>query len=340
MDDRKIKILNSIISSYLDSKEPVGSRSLSKDFDIGFSAATIRNEMSDLEDLGYLQKIHSSSGRIPSNRGYRLYVDSLLSDDIPFRNTSNQLFDMRKLKESNDFENIIKNATKILSAVTNYTSIALVPELEDIYLKYINVVMLSPRDLAIIYIYNSKEVYHDILKLKTPVYEETIKIVNSILSSTLIDLNCKQILEMLQSSVYRVLKLQHHVLNEIIPFISKMNISKSEPKIIYEGLGNIYTFNKESIESNNKLINFIKDDSSILELLSKNMDTNLQVYIGEEIGLELLNNFSIVTMTFRNKDGVNGKIGILGPNSMKYDKVISDIFLVSRYINGHIEKVR
>ncbi|WP_282925909.1 heat-inducible transcriptional repressor HrcA [Helcococcus kunzii] len=338
MDDRKIKILNSIIRSYIDSKEPVGSRSLSKNTDIGFSAATIRNDMSDLEDLGYLEKIHTSSGRIPSNSGYRLYVDALLSDRIPFDVGPRQLFDMRTIKESNEFDNVIKNATKMLSAITNYTSLALLPEMEKIYLKYINIVFLSPKDLVIIYIYNSKEVVSDTIRLKNSVDKNTIDLINSLLNTTLIDLNHNEVIENLQSQVYEVLRERHTVLNEIIPVIEKTSLEKANAKIILEGLGNIFVYNQDEISNNQNLINYLKDENPLLDVLSENMDTDLQVYIGEEIGIEELEHFSIVTITFRNKDGIKGKIGVLGPNSMKYDKVISDLMLINEYISGYIER--
>lgn len=338
MDDRKIKILNSIIRSYIDSKEPVGSRSLSKNSDIGVSAATIRNDMSDLEDLGYLEKVHTSSGRIPSNSGYRLYVDALLSDRIPFDIGPRQLFDMRRIKESNEFDNVITNATKMLAAITNYTSLALLPEMEKIYLKYINIVFLSPKDLVIIYIYNSKEVVSDSIRLKNSVDKNTIDLINSLLNTTLIDLNHNEVIENLHSQVYEVLKERHTVLNEIIPVIEKTSIEKANARIILEGLGNIFVYNEDDISNNQNLINYLKDENPLLDVLSDNMDTDLQVYIGEEIGIGKLDKFSIVTVTFRNKDGITGKIGVLGPNSMKYDKVISDLMLISEYINGYIER--
>lgn len=338
MDDRKIKILNSIIRSYIDSKEPVGSRSLSKNSDIGVSAATIRNDMSDLEDLGYLEKVHTSSGRIPSNSGYRLYVDALLSDRIPFDIGPRQLFDMRRIKESNEFDNVITNATKMLAAITNYTSLALLPEMEKIYLKYINIVFLSPKDLVIIYIYNSKEVVSDSIRLKNSVDKNTIDLINSLLNTTLIDLNHNEVIENLHSQVYEVLKERHTVLNEIIPVIEKTSVEKANARIILEGLGNIFVYNEDDISNNQNLINYLKDENPLLDVLSDNMDTDLQVYIGEEIGIDKLDKFSIVTVTFRNKDGITGKIGVLGPNSMKYDKVISDLMLISEYINGYIER--
>lgn len=338
MDERKIKILNSIIKSYTESKEPIGSRSLSKSGEIGVSAATIRNEMSDLEELGYLTKVHASSGRVPSNSGYRLYVDALLSDEIPFDIGPQQLFDMRTIDESSEFENVITNAAKILSAITNYTAFAMLPELKNLILKYINIVYLSPKDLVIVYIYNSKEVRSDTIRLKGSVDRTTVDLINSLLNSTLLNLNQTEVLENLQSNIYEILSQKHTVLNEIIPVIEKTTKIVSNPRMIFEGIGNIFVYNQGDIDNNGNIVNLLKDDNLLIDLLSYDLDSGLQVFIGEEIGIEELNNFSIITVVFKNSQGIKGKLGILGPNSMKYEKIISDLILMSKYINGHIER--
>lgn len=332
MDDRKLKILNSIIKSYTESKEPVGSRTLSKETDIGVSAATIRNDMSDLEDLGYLVKVHSSSGRIPSNRGYRLYVDALLSDRVPFRNTSNELIDTSGLNKSNEFDSVISNATKILSAVTNYTSVAVIPESKNLLLKYINVVMLGPRDLVIIYIYNTMTVRHEVIRLHTPVSLEKVNLINSILNSSLINLNPEEIIEKLHSNMFEVLRLENQTLDFLIPRIEEEVWKMGQPKTIYEGLGNIYKYNDLDIDGNRELIDYIVKDNPMLEILSRDNRQGLQIYIGEEIGLEELKDLSIISMTFNNRQGFNGKLAVIGPVVMEYDKVISDLLLIGRYI--------
>lgn len=336
MDERKLKILNSIIKSYTESKEPVGSRALSKDREIGVSAATIRNEMSDLEDLGYLVKVHSSSGRVPSDRGYRLYVDALLSDKVPFRMPKNELFDTRRLEKSNEFDSIMSNATKILSAITNYTAMAIMPESADLVLKYINVVMLSPRDLALIYIYNSKSVRHDVIRLHSPVNMEIVNLINSILNSSLINLNPKDILLELQSNMFEVLRSQNSCLDFILPYIESEVSKMAQDHIIYEGLGNIYRYNDLDINQNRELVDFIQDEQPLLELLSKDSREDLQILIGDEIGIEEFRNFSIISMTFANDRGLKGKLAVIGPMAMEYDKVISDLLIVTRYIKGSI----
>lgn len=338
MDDRKLKILNSIIKSYTESKEPVGSRTLSRDGAIGVSAATIRNEMSDLEELGYLEKVHSSSGRVPSSRGYRLYVDALLSDKVPFRPARNELFDTSRLEKSNEFDSIISNATKILSAITGFTSCAVIPELDDVFLKYVNVVMLSPRDLAIIYIYNSKSVKHDVIKLHNPVNMDIVNLINSILNSSLIDLNPKQILSKLNSNMFRVLRRENSTLDFLIPHIEEEVSKMACANIIYEGLGNIYKFNNLNIGENKNLIDFMTQENPILDLLSLDTGEDLQVFIGEEIGIKEFEEFSIISMTFRNDRGLKGKLAVMGPVSMEYDKVLSDLLIVTRYVAASIAK--
>lgn len=338
MDERKIKILNTIIKSYIDSKEPVGSRALSKLPEIGVSAATIRNEMADLEELGYLEKLHTSSGRIPSNEAYRQYVDAILTNKIPIKHRPVSIYDMSNMSQSEALDTIIGNAIKMLADISGYTALALLPEMTDVYLKYINIVYLSPKELVIIYIYNSKEVISDSIRLKQSIDRHTLDLVNSLLNSSLINKKRSEILEELHSTTYEVLRRQHTVLDEIIPVIEKTTSFYSEDKVLYEGLDNIYTYNKDSVENNLDLINYLKTDNSLMEILTANMDSDLQVYIGEEIGIEEFKEFSIITMTFTNGKGVKGKIGILGPNSMTYDKVLADLTLINRYINGHIER--
>ncbi len=332
MDDRKLKILNSIIKSYTESKEPVGSRTLSKETDIGVSAATIRNDMSDLEDLGYLVKVHSSSGRIPSNRGYRLYVDALLSDKVPFRNTGNELIDASGLNKSSEFDSVISNATKILSAVTNYTAVAVIPESKNLLLKYINVVMLGPRDLVIMYIYNTRSVRHEAIRLHTPVSLEKVNLINSILNSSLINLNPEEIIEKLHSNMFEVLRLENQLLDFLIPRIEEEVWKMGQPKTIYEGLGNIYKYNDLDIDSNRELIDYIIKDNPMLEILFRDDRQGLQIYIGDEIGIEEFNDLSIISMTFNNSEGLRGKLAVIGPVVMEYDKVISDLLLIGRYI--------
>jgi len=338
MDDRKLKILNSIIKSYIESAEPVGSRTLSKDEQIGVSAATIRNEMSDLEDLGYLEKVHSSSGRIPSNRAYRLYVNALLADQIPFRKQVPELFDMRRIEQSNEFENIIANATTMLSAITNYTAVALLPEMKDVYLKHIDVVYLTPRDLVITYIYNSKAVKNDVVRLKTPTSLEKIDIVNRVLKSTLVDMRLEDVIDIIHTDMYKILSAQHEVLHEIIPLIEETTKASLEAKVLYEGLGNFYIFNEVELEENQELIRYLKDENPLKDILSSNMGTDLQIYIGEEIGIGDFSKHSLITATYRNMEGLKGKIGVIGPNRMDYEKVISDLAIVTKYINGNINR--
>ena len=340
MDERKLKILNSIIKSYSESKEPVGSRTLSKDENIGVSAATIRNEMSDLEELGYLIKVHSSSGRIPSAQGYRLYVEALLKDKIPFAGKTNQLIDTRSLEESSEFENVVENAAKILSAITNYTALALLPKNDDLSLSYINVVYLSPKDLAILYIYNTKMIKHDVVSLRSPTSRDKVDLVNSIFNSVLLGKHPNEILEILGSDMMEVLRRQNHVLDFLIAKVRKAMEGMLRSRLVYEGLANIYKYHEASIDENQTLIDRIVNENLLAEAFGQDMDARLQISIAEDIGVEEFDDFTLITTSFANSEGLRGKIGILGPVAMEYDKVIADILLVNKYISANIDKRR
>ncbi len=169
LDDRKLKVLYAIINSYIDSAEPIGSRTISKNFDLGVSSATIRNEMSDLEEQGYLNKPYSSAGRVPSEKAYRLYVDEILSTHSLSMNVPKD-FDIKNIasKEGYDIEELIQNAAKILSVFTNYTSIVASPKFENSIVKHIKLVSLEALGVLIVIVLNNGII-------KNPIYKSTEK---------------------------------------------------------------------------------------------------------------------------------------------------------------------
>jgi len=146
LDERKIRVLCAVIDSYLREAEPVGSRTISKEYDLGVSSATIRNEMSDLEDLGYLNKTHSSSGRIPSDKAYRFYVNNILKAE-KMRIDIEKKEEIKRIltKESREIDELIQNSAKILSAITSYTALALSPQIREMKLKHIQLVPIDER---------------------------------------------------------------------------------------------------------------------------------------------------------------------------------------------------
>ena len=163
LDDRKLKILQAIIQSYIDSAEPIGSRTISKNFDLGVSSATIRNEMSDLEELGYLVQPHTSAGRIPSDKGYRLYVNRLLqSGNLGF--ILRHDLKSKLVKEIGEVDQLIYNAAKILSKVTNYTSLAIAPQIKKSQLKHIQLVPIDETKILVVIVTNSGIVKNTVLR--------------------------------------------------------------------------------------------------------------------------------------------------------------------------------
>ena len=156
LDERKLKVLYAIINSYILSAEPIGSRTISKQYNLGVSPATIRNEMSDLEELGYLNKPHSSAGRVPSDKAYRLYVDNLLKVKNPIVDTAKKN-EIKKIlsKDSMEIDKLIKNSAKMLSSLTSYTSLAITPQIETNNLKHIQLLLIAQGEILIVLVSSS-----------------------------------------------------------------------------------------------------------------------------------------------------------------------------------------
>src|SRR5690554_6578460 len=180
MDDRKIKILYAIINSYILSAEPIGSRTITKQYDLGVSSATIRNEMSDLEDLGYLNKPHSSAGRVPSDKAYRLYVDQLLKMLKP-KIDYDKKEEIKKvlLKESREIDHLLQNSAKILSAITSYTALAVSPKMKGARIKLIQLVPIDEHQVLMTIVSDTGVVKNSIFRLNTGISEDQINTISN-----------------------------------------------------------------------------------------------------------------------------------------------------------------
>lgn len=180
LDDRKLKVLYAIINRYIASAEPIGSRTISKHYNLGVSPATIRNEMSDLEELGFLNKPHSSAGRVPSDKAYRLYVNNILSVKKPEIDLDKKNEIKRILtKESKEIDQLIHNSSKILSAITSYTAFAISPYIKNLKIKHIQLLPISGQEILMVLVSNSGEVKNSIFKMDKYIPEDHINIISN-----------------------------------------------------------------------------------------------------------------------------------------------------------------
>lgn len=338
MDERKLYILSAIIRSYIDSAEPIGSRTLQRDFEMKVSPATIRNEMSDLEHLGFLMKAHTSSGRIPSDRAYRWYVDELMARG-EIANPMPQLFSKTLLHESNELEHVIDNALHILSETTNLTAIAVLPNMQEDILRYIELIPLGEREVVIVLVFHSKMVKNTVVHLSAPCTKARVQRANEIIKSLLTDKTLSEVDEILHSQEYSVDRTNPTLFTELIPAIAQTIEESLHNDIRFAGLDKVFRLPEQgSMLEAEQMIGILQAKDELQKLLMEEKNRPIEVYIGPESGIPALESNSIVLAPYRAKGRLRGKIGVIGPTRMQYPKVLHDVSLIAKYINSIVDR--
>ena len=204
LDDRKVKVLHAIINSYILKAEPVGSRTISKQYDLGVSSATIRNEMSDLEELGYLNKPHTSAGRIPSDKAYRLYVDQLLkAEKLKMDMKKKNEIKKALVEESQEIDQLIQNSAKIISAITSYTSLAISPQLKESRLKHIQLIPIDEAEILVVLVNESGIVKNTIFRVEQNIPEDQLLTISNFLNHKLKGFTMDEINQAMDEGIFR-----------------------------------------------------------------------------------------------------------------------------------------
>lgn len=330
LDERKKKILNAIIRTYLETGEPVGSRTISKDSDLGLSSATIRNEMSDLEEMGYIFQPHTSSGRIPSDKGYRLYVDTMLDDK---RDEVQSL--KEQLEEKTDrIDVLLKQVAKILASNTNYATMVSGPCYQSKKVKFIQITKVEEQSVLAVIVLDNNVVKNKMLRLDSSIDDEMIVKLNFILNTTLNGLDVTEMNLAVIQKIKNQLEECSEVVERVLSVIGDVLVDDGEHEIYTSGATNILKYPELSDKSNaTELLNAFEEKQIINNWLENTRaitpvsaeSHDIQVYIGGETQVESMKDCSMVTATYRVKEGVYGKIGIVGPKRMDYDKVVSTL---------------
>lgn len=331
-----MQILFTIINSYILGGEPVGSKSLADDYSFDVSAATIRNDMSDLEKKGLLKKAHTSSGRLPSDKGYRFFVDYLIENNLIEEKTSPNF---AKLKNSLDkrYHNatdIVNSATKILAGITNLTAVSVTYKNQIKSIANIEMMKVNDYSLLLIVVYDNGLIVNDLINVNYGIEKEDLDFLNTLLQKELIgssifDLSDKII------KIEENLNLNYKYLLDIIQ--TKMrneSMKDSKQDIQIEGLGNIFRFKEfDDIVKAREFINLFESPDIITDFLTDNNDKSLVITIGEENEIDQLKENTIITSYFKVDDNTIGQIGVVGLTRINYKEVIESIKLVSDLLN-------
>lgn len=332
MDERKKRILQAIVEEYINSAEPVSSGNIANKYGLKLSSATIRNEMAELEKVGYIEKPHTSSGRIPSPKGYRLYVDELLND----QNIS--LDEIRYIQSKletriNEIEDLTKIATSTISDITHYTTVAIGPKTHLQNIEEIKFVLLGTRMLMAVILTDSGIIKETIIKFDEDITNEQVDTLNYIFNNKLKGKPLEEINMPLEEYIFTHMNYSLKVIKPIITQLSKA--INDENKIYLEGANKAFDLPEfKSLDLAKNFINVIDQKEIVADLLNTGFANDINVYIGNENENESLKDFSIVTFKHRYKNKDLGTIGIIGPTRMDYSKVISVMKYISKKLNG------
>ncbi len=328
LDERKLKILQAIIRTYLETGEPVGSRTISKYSDLNLSSATIRNEMSDLEEMGYILQPHTSAGRIPSDKGYRLYVDTMLEAKEGEVNSLREELEEKAEK----IDDVLQQVAKFLATNTNYATMVSGPRYQTKRVKFIQITSVDGEHLLAVIVLDNNAVKNQMIRIEEPIQDEMIVKLNFILNTTL---NGLDVLEMNLAVIQRIKEqMGEHaqVIDSVLEVIGKTLVDQDDLEVYTSGATNILRYPELSDQSKAAdLLNAFEEKKVMHQWLGlpekgKDNDTHdIQVYIGDETQVDSMKDCSMVTATYQIQEGVYGKIGIVGPKRMDYDKVVGTL---------------
>jgi heat-inducible transcriptional repressor len=325
LDDRKLKILQAIIRNYLETGEPVGSRTISKYTDLNLSSATIRNEMSDLEELGYIIQPHTSAGRIPSDKGYRLYVDMLLKDK------EQEVEDMKGLliEKADRLENLLQQVAKLLAVNTQYTTMVSTPQYKK-KVKFIQLTEVDENQLLAVIVFERNIVKNKIIQVSASLNKEMLLKLNIIINTFLQGLDLGEINLPVISQMKEQAGDYRNIVNDILDAIMQAVNEEEDIEIFTSGTTNILRYPELSDrEKAADLLYTLEEKKALTELIQDKIEDEenrgIQVYIGDETPVEAMKECSVVTATYEIEEGVYGKVGIIGPKRMDYQKVVDTL---------------
>ncbi len=338
LTDRQLLILQVIIDDFIHSAQPVGSRSLSKKEEIALSSATIRNEMSDLEELGFIEKTHTSSGRVPSEKGYRYYVDHLLS---PQKLNEQDVHKVKSIfaERIYELERIVQKSARILSELTNYTAIALGPAARDNKLKKIQMIPINKQTAVAIIVTDSGHVQNRMFQLPETMDASELEKLTNILNERLAGVS----IDHLNDKIYKevAILLRQHISNYdlIIQSLADTLSIPSQEKLFFGGKTNIFSQPEfHDLDKIRKLMNMIDQEDSIYELIRK-QHSGINIKIGSENNNSAMENCSLITATYSIGTERLGSIAILGPTRMEYSRVISLLDYISSDLTAVLTKL-
>lgn len=339
LDERKTKILNAIIQTYLQTGEPVGSRTISKYSDLNLSSATIRNEMSDLEELGYIIQPHTSAGRVPSDKGYRFYVDNLKKE------SDREVTEMKRfvIEKTEKMEEVLKQVAKLLAVNTNYATMISAPCVYSGRVKFIQLSAVDDQQILAVVVLDNNIVKNRMLTVDEPLDNEAMLKLNILLNTSLNGLMLEQINLATITRLKEQAGIHSHIVNDILDAVAEAITEDEDLEIYTSGATNIFKYPELSdSQKASELISALEEKQELKDFLTETMlneeNTGIQIYIGNENPIQKMKDCSVVTATYELGEGVQGTIGIIGPKRMDYENVVDNLKNLKQQLDEMFKK--
>ena len=339
LDERKMKILKAVIRNYLETGEPVGSRTISKYTDLNLSSATIRNEMADLEELGYILQPHTSAGRIPSDKGYRLYVDHILFEK------DKEVEDLKEvlLEKEEKMDHLLKQVAKVLAVNTNYATMISAPQYKGNKLKFIQLSRLDKHQLVAVIVVEGNILKNNIINIEEELDDETLLKLNILLNTNLNGLTIEEINLGMISKLKQQAGIHCDIVGDVIDAVAEGIKADEDLEIYTSGTNNIFRYPELSDHAKaSEIINTFEEKQLLTTLLHDSLATEenrgIQIYIGDESQIQGMQDCSVVTATYELEEGMKGTIGIIGPKRMDYEKVVGTIKTLMNQLDALYKK--
>ncbi len=332
MDDRKFMILRTIIDDYITTAVPVGSRTISRKHGVGFSPATIRNEMSDLEELGYLAQPHTSAGRVPSAKAYRLYVDQLMRIHKLSEDDMRQINDHMKIRVG-EVEEVIRRAAQALSDVTNYTALVVAPHMDSLRIKRVQLIPVTEGNALMIIVTSAGLVKDAVVRVSEGITSDLLYSISEMLTEQLSGLTLGEMRGRF-ANMFRDLKEHRRLLASVLDVME--NRLREEPEeIMVGGSSNLLAYPEYAdIEKARLFLSMLESREKLYPLLRQSGGLEFSIRIGPENALPELSDCSLVTAVYRIGNNSNGTLGILGPTRMNYGRVISVLEFMGKALSS------
>ena len=339
LPERSLFLFKSLVEHFINDGQPVGSRTLVRDLDLDLSAATIRNVMADLEDMGFLRSPHTSAGRIPTARGYRLFVDSLLRvNDLG----SEEIHRIAEEMDSVDsIQNLLERTSSMLSDITHLASVVMLPRLEQSTLNQVEFMSLSDNRILVILVMSDNEIQNKIIHTARTFSASELEQAANYLNKMFLDKDLPEIRKEMLAELESMKDNVNQLMQAAIEMAQQAIDSGSKDDYVLAGETNLMGVSGwGDIDRLKRLFDTFNRKRDILHLLEQSINAKgVQIFIGEESGYEVLDDCSVVTSPYESEGQILGVLGVIGPTRMDYERVIPIVDLTAKMLGSALNSM-